>query len=37
MKGGVRKKGNRWYYYFNLGIVDGKRKTIERAGGSTKK
>ncbi|MCD3364009.1 site-specific integrase, partial [Clostridium botulinum D/C] len=37
MKGGVRKKGKRWYYYFNLGIIDGKRKIIERAGGATKK
>lgn len=26
MKGGVRKRGNTWYYYFDLGIVDGKRK-----------
>lgn len=30
MKGGVRKRGNRWYYYFDLGMVDGKRKKIER-------
>lgn len=30
MKGGVRKRGNRWYYYFDLGKVDGKRKKIER-------
>lgn len=37
MKGSVRKKGNRWYYSFELGIIDGKRKRIERAGGSTKK
>lgn len=26
MKGGVRKRGNTWYYYFDMGIVDGKRK-----------
>ncbi|RXM58542.1 site-specific integrase [Clostridium tetani] len=37
MKGSVRKKGNRWYYSFYVGTVDGKRKRIERAGGDTKK
>lgn len=37
MKGGVRKKGKRWYYYFDAGVVDGKRKKVERAGGDTKK
>ncbi|WP_096635797.1 tyrosine-type recombinase/integrase [Clostridium cochlearium] len=37
MQGGVRKKGNRWYYYLDLGTVDGKRKKIERSGGATKK
>lgn len=30
MKGGVRKRGNTWYYYFDLGTVEGKRKKIER-------
>ncbi|MED2649246.1 site-specific integrase [Bacillus thuringiensis] len=30
MKGGVRKRGQNWYYYFDLGIVNGKRKKIER-------
>jgi len=30
MKGGVRKRGNAWYYYFDLGMVEGKRKKIER-------
>lgn len=25
MKGGVRKRGNTWYYYFDMGLVDGKR------------
>ncbi|QDP99459.1 site-specific integrase [Lysinibacillus fusiformis] len=30
MQGGVRKRGNKWYYYFELGLVDGKRKKIER-------
>lgn len=37
MKGSVRKRGNKWYYYFDLGIVDGKRKRVERVGGNTKK
>lgn len=37
MQGGVRKKGNNWYYYFELAKVDGKRKKIERKGGATKK
>lgn len=31
MKGGVRKRGNTWYYYFDMGIVDGKRKKVERS------
>ncbi|EQL08575.1 putative integrase domain protein [Clostridioides difficile CD88] len=29
MKGGVRKRSNKWYYYFDLGIVEGKRKKVE--------
>ncbi|MCC0652206.1 site-specific integrase [Clostridioides sp. ES-S-0001-03] len=37
MKGGVRKRSNKWYYYFDLGIVEGKRKKVERVGGNTKK
>lgn len=37
MEGGVRKRGKRWYYYFDAGIVDGKRKKVERVGGNTKK
>lgn len=37
MKGGVRKRGKKWYYYFELAIVEGKRKKIERVGGATKK
>lgn len=37
MKGGVRKRGKKWYYYFELAIVEGKRKKIERVGGDTKK
>src|SRR5690625_1728159 len=30
MKGGVRKRYGNWYYYFELGKVDGKRKRLER-------
>lgn len=37
MQGGVRKKGDSWYYYFDLAKIDGKRKKVERKGGRTKK
>lgn len=37
MKGGVRKIGNRWYYYYDGAKVDGKRQKIQRVGGDTKK
>ncbi|ENK0556072.1 site-specific integrase [Clostridium botulinum] len=37
MKGGVRKRGSSWYYYFDVGTIEGKRKKIERKGGNTKK
>lgn len=37
MQGSVRKKGGKWYYSFEIGKDNGKRKRIERAGGSTKK
>lgn len=37
MNGSVRKKGNTWYYSFELARVGGKRKRIERSGGRTKK
>lgn len=37
MQGSVRKKGNKWYYTFDMPSQDGKRKRIERAGGSTKR
>lgn len=37
MKGSVRKRGNSWSYYFDLGIVDGKRKRKEKGGFKTKK
>lgn len=36
MQGGVRKRGTSWYYYYEVGKVDGKRKRIERKGGTTK-
>ncbi|MSS43658.1 site-specific integrase [Anaerosalibacter bizertensis] len=36
MQGGVRKRGKRWYYYFDVGTIGGKRKKIERVGGDTK-
>lgn len=37
MEGGVRKRGDTWYYYFEAGKVNGKRKKVERKGGKTKK
>ena len=30
MEGGVRKRYGSWYYYFDLEVVEGKRKKIER-------
>ena len=36
MKGGVRQRGLTWSYYFDLGIVDGKRKKKEKGGFRTK-
>lgn len=36
MKGGVRQCGLTWSYYFELGIVDGKRKKKEKDGFRTK-
>ncbi|SFB89898.1 ATP-dependent helicase/nuclease subunit A [Alkalibacterium subtropicum] len=36
MKGSVRKRGNRWYYFFDAAPINGKRQVIERAGGDTK-
>lgn len=35
MQGSVRKRGNSWYYRYYT-FVDGKKKQIERKGGSTK-
>lgn len=37
MTGGTRKKGSTWYYYFDLGKVNGKRKKKEKGGFPTKK
>lgn len=37
MQGGTRKKGSSWYYYFDLGKVDGKRKKKEKGGFKTKR
>lgn len=37
MKGSVRKRGNSWSYYFDLGKIDGKRKRKEKGGFKTKK
>lgn len=36
MQGSVRKRGTAWSYYFDLGIVDGKRKRKEKGGFRTK-
>lgn len=36
MKGGVRQRGLTWSYYFDLGIVEGKRKKKEKGGFRTK-
>lgn len=36
MKGGIRKRNNKYYYYFSIKI-NGKWKKIERKGGTTKK
>ena len=37
MKGGTRKRGKSWSYYFDAAQVDGKRKKIEKGGFRTKK
>lgn len=37
MEGSVRKRGSKWYYSFEAGSIEGKRKRIERVGGRTKK
>lgn len=33
----TRKRGEKWYYSFEVAAVNGKRKRIERVGGKTKK
>lgn len=35
--GHIRKRGNKWYYSFELSTVNGNRKRIERVGGASKK
>jgi ATP-dependent helicase/nuclease subunit A len=37
MKGTVRKRGDSWYYRFDIDTADGTRKQVERRGGNTKK
>lgn len=37
MKGGTRKRGKTWSYYFDMGTVGGKRQKKEKGGFSTKK
>lgn len=37
MTGGTRKRGASWYYYFDLGKVNGKRQKKEKGGFKTKK
>lgn len=37
MKGGTRKRGKTWSYYFDMGSVDGKRQKKEKGGFATKK
>ncbi|ERK31570.1 tyrosine-type recombinase/integrase [Clostridium intestinale] len=36
MQGSVRKRGKTWSYYFDIGIVDGKRTKVEKGGFKTK-
>ncbi len=37
MRGSIRKRGEKWYYSFEIAPINGKRKRIERVGGNTKK
>ena len=37
MKGGTRKRGSTWSYYFDMGTIDGKRQKKEKGGFKTKK
>jgi len=36
MTGGLKKRGNTWYYYFDVVDTNGKTKKIERKGGISK-
>jgi len=36
MTGGLRKRGDSWYYYFDTKTANGSRKKVERKGGKTK-
>lgn len=36
MQGSVRKRGDKWYYSFELANVNGNRKRVERVGGRIK-
>lgn len=36
LRGGVRKRGKRWYYYFEDIDEDGSRKKVEKVGGDTR-
>lgn len=36
MQGSVRKRGKTWGYYFDIGIVNGKRTKVEKGGFKTK-
>ncbi|EMF0592627.1 site-specific integrase [Enterococcus faecium] len=36
MRGGVRKRGKRWYYYFEDINEDGSRRKVEKVGGDTR-
>ena len=37
MKGGTRKRGKTWSYYFDAAQINGKRKKVEKGGFRTKK
>ena len=37
MAEGVRKRGSKWYYYFDAASIDGKRNKIEKGGFRTQK
>ena len=37
MKGGTRKRGKTWSYYFDAAQIGGQRKKIEKGGFRTKK